>query len=722
MVSTRDFAVATASQLLDGTPSSSGPQYLDIRTQQYESKILGSHQSKGTPQLKRSSAVRKSVRFVPSAIGGSEKDNSSPEDLVDTTDTFTQSQHASGVSPEQQLPQGSVTEPSSPELLQPVVYSPIAAGKTDDRVAAALASGIIRSDTVRHKVGVLEYSTRVLPQVPETKSIVTTELHIDTDSHKRNLSNTSSASSSDRPRRKRASSGAKEIYFTPTDVHSSRTCLSSPLNSPTLPRDYAEDDDDDDDDDLPTPRATTSASLTRPPSAIYVGPVAAEPPAESSADVHADERRQIPDQAKPTIRITPEQLDQLVIALARSKLVRRHLQQDWFDPDEVPDDDDSKASSSGTVSAPTLTSASTLYSQQNEHGPPVNNQSRSRSAPENTSRVKLATSATRQSESVVICDPKIYGTPAKYVSTSHNTTTVVGTRTFLMAPGGSEVECSLRLQPASTTQHTNVRVFLQCINQIVDRKSGNRSSLLSAEIDVTAHIAHAAIAELAEGTCLAISDIAVCESPTSPSRASILRSTPNSLDVNRSSSISSSISSSSNNIDYWIAIADDLQHRDHIHTMIDTAVNVFSHLDATTASPSTLTFLRHLTHLADQYHDILILQPTSWHADGVTPHTIKIPYCSRRLYEDWYTDPRGSQAGEKVGESAAARGFQRGIVSAVAKRAGEVEGFRIEGFWEKAGRVRQALRVVPMSGGGGEDKERLWCCFVLGEEDDFFGF
>ena len=697
VINTRDFAVASASQLRGSMLPPPRSQPLNIQTQQHQHESIHDPESnlnsnkEKTGQLKRASAVRKSVRFTQSTTGGSEKNNAPLEDPADT-DIFTQSPHASRGSvssidfPEHLLPQASLTEPFSEELLQPVAYSPNSR-KADNRVADALATGIIRSDTVRHKVGVLEYSNRVLPKVPGTDRIVTTELQVDTDSHKRNLSNTSNASSSsDQPRRKKASPSAKEIYFTPIDAHSSKIFLSSPLNSPTLPQDYESDEDD----DLPTPRATTLASLTRPPSAIFVGHVDVQTVAVHSPDSTVSQAAQIA--TKPAIRITYEQLDRLVAALARSKLIRKHLQQDWFDPEDVPDDD-SVVSTFSSVSLPTLTSASTLYSQQNARSSASSTEEDlPRYAPEDPN-IKLSTTTSQHSDSILICDPKVYGTPATYVSTPNNT--IVGTRTFLNAPDGSDVECSLRIEPSSGL--ATVRVLLQILNQVVDRKSGTKSSLLSAEVDVTPHIAKAAIAELAEGTSLQVSDIAVCESPTSPSR---------------NSTTSSSID--------WIAIADDLQSRDTTNDMIETAISVFSKLDSDTASMSTLSLLSHLTRISDQYQDLLILKPTSYHSNGI-PQSIKIPYCSRRLYEDWYTDPRGSQAGEKVGESAAARMFQRGIVSSVAKRAGEDGSFKIEGFWENRGRVRQVLKVVPMFNGeggvAGAPRERVWCCFVLGEWD-----
>ncbi|CAK1357691.1 unnamed protein product [Cercospora beticola] len=723
MSKSRDFAV-TGGQLHEGAPTLRRKP-LSIQTklqhqqqqqqQQQQKQIRDANETK--TQLKRSSAMRKTVRFTPSTNLGSEKDEVSPKEPADT-DIFTQSPHASRGSvssidfPDHLRPILPIEmEQTTVEILQPVTYSPDSPGNIDERITAAIKTGIIRSDTVRHKVGVLEYSHRALPQVPQVPQNPQAgrnegaELQIDTESHKRNLS---TSSVTDQPRRKKTgSSGSREIYFTPTDVNSTRIFLSSPLNSPTLPLEFGGESED----DLPTPRATVAASLTRPPSAIFVGQSLDEAEAKHGdvKDKPEDtlEQEQSPRQA--AIQITPEQLDKLVVALAQSKLVRKHLSKDWFDLEGVPDSD-SIVSSFSDVSLPTLTSASSLYSRQNTDSPPLNDGAQpprySLEDPHLEQAKREITHAPRTSGGILICDPKIYGTPAKFASIVHKS--ALGSRTFLTAPDSSEVECSLRVAPASSA-NANVRVFLTCVNQIVDRKSGKQASILSAEIDVTERIAKAALSELAEGTSILVEDIGICASPTA---TTTVTKRPSSITPDVRSSI---LSSNSSLID-WLAIADDLQARDQIASMIETAVSVLHNLSSETASPCTHDLLIHLSRLADQHHDLLILRPTSYHADGIMPHTIKIPHCSRRIFEDWYTDPRGSQAGEKIGESQAARMFQRGIVTSVAKRAREKESFKIEVFWEKGGRMRQVLRIVPMA--GGEDgEERIWCCFVLGERD-----
>ncbi|KAF2215638.1 hypothetical protein CERZMDRAFT_81786 [Cercospora zeae-maydis SCOH1-5] len=720
MLNRKDFASTAAKSCRDGVPPLRR-QPLSVRTKLQQQQTGDADESKG--QLKRSSAIRKTVRFTPSTNLGSEKDELSPQEPADT-DIFTQSPHASRGSvssidfPDHLRPLLPTAMEQPVEILQPVTYSPILPENADERITAAIKTGIIRSDTVRHKVGVLEYSHRALPEVPPSGRAQGAELHIDTtESHKRNLGSSSAA---DQPRRKKAGSGSREIYFTPTDVNSSKTFLSSPLNSPTLPGEYQAESED----DLPTPRATVSASLTRPPSAIYVGQSVDEADAKRSdvknASKDITEQTQQPVQA--AIQITPAQLDKLVVALAQSKLLREHLSKDWFDLEGVPENE-SIVSSFSDVSLPTLTSASSLYSRQNANSSPPTSDgaelprySLTDPHPEQTKREP--SHAPRTLGGILVCDPRIYGTPAKYAAISHKS--ALGSRTFLTAPDTSEVECSLRIEPAQSASG-NIRVFLQCVNHIVDRKSGKQASILSAEIDVTDRIAKAALSELAEGTSIRVEDIAVCASPTTTTktkRCTSIAAAPNPR---------SSITSTSTFID-WLAIADDLQNRDQVNSMIETALSVLHNLSRKTASPSTLDLLTHLSRLADQHNDLLILRPTSYHADNITPHTIKIPYCSRRIFEDWYTDPRGSQAGEKIGESQAARMFQRGIVSSVAKRAAQKEIFKIEVFWEQGGRMRQVLRVVPMVGGGGggvgggataagDVEERIWCCFVLGERD-----
>ncbi|KAM3425567.1 hypothetical protein BST61_g7514 [Cercospora zeina] len=719
MLTSKDFALVAGDSSRDGAPPLRR-QPLSIQTKLHQQQQTGdANEAKG--QLKRRSAMRKAVRFTPSTNLGSEQDELSPQEPADT-DIFTQSPHASRGSlssvdfPDHLRPLLPTAMEQPVEILQPVTYSPDSAENVDERITAAIKTGIIRSDTVRHKVGVLEYSHRALPEVPPSGGIQDARLQIDTESHKRNLSSSSAA---DQPRRKKAGFGSREIYFTPTDVNSSKTFLSSPLNSPTLPNEYQTESED----DLPTPRATVSASLTRPPSAIYVGQFVDEADAKRSDGQHESrdvtEQTQQPVQA--AIQITPEQLDKLVVALAQSKLVRKHLSKDWFDLEGVPENE-SIVSSFSDVSLPTLTSASSLYSRQNANGsPPVIDGADpprySLEDPHPKQTKREPSHAPRTSGGILICDPRVYGTPAKFASISHKS--ALGSRTFLTAPDTNEVECSLRIEPAPSAGG-NVRVFLQCVNQIVDRKSGKQVSILSAEIDVTDRIAQAALSELAEGTSLRVEDIAICASPTSTSTTTTTTTTTN---PNPSSSPTTAqpprfSTLSTTSID-WLTVADDLQTRDQLHSMIETATTVLHNLTRTTSSAATQNLLIHLSRLADQHHDILILRPTSYHPDNIAPRTMKIPYCSRRIFDDWYTDPRGSQAGEKIGESQAARLFQRGIVSSVAKRAGQEERFKIEVFWEQGARMRQVLRVVPMVGGGAGDggEERVWCCFVLGERD-----
>ncbi|KXT09177.1 hypothetical protein AC579_8404 [Pseudocercospora musae] len=643
-----DYSVASA-HALRGSLLLGKNEAHDLRRRQQKQSM---DQAKDESQARRQSRERKSVRFTPST----NFDEREPEVSHDT-DIFTQSPHASRDSVSsidfadfaESLPKVRVAREASVQLLRPVVYSP-----PQDSANLLLPATTYSASPVSVKQRVEEYEA-----LPDHIASTQVDLRIDTEdlSHKRSPSGSSTSSGSGRSRQK------DDIYFTPVDVTRSQICLSSPVgspsaspDSPTLPRET------DDDDHCPTPRAPRA--LSRRTSQIYI------------ADVR---KLKIKDDA---LKITPAQLNQLVVALAKSRMLVKHVSGDWWDLDDVPDDE-SVVSSFSQVSLPTLTSASTLYSRQNEN---FLNDHRTI----NGSQSQGGTSKPAQIGAlggVALCDTKVHGTPVRFVSKNyrHGSRILdVGICTYLSVPYGTEVECALSIE-APPSGSCGIRIVLQCKTQVVDRKTGKQVYALMAEEDVTDDFVKAALTELAEATGKAYADVKVA----GPSQGSPTESP---------------------NID-WVEFADELQAAADTSDLVDETAAIFRKLDIETASMQTLTLMSSIDRIKENYEDVLILRPIAFHDNGL-PSSMRLPWVSQRLYTDWYQFKKIRDAEVTPGDTQEAQDFQACIVANVAKQGTKAKAFNCEAYWGE--KSRQFLHCVPLMENS-EGHCDAWACFVRGE-------
>lgn len=680
-MTTHEYTVASASQLTGAKSLPSSPESDDMDTDRPGAR---DGVDRGQSMLKRRSAIRRGVRFTPSTKSEEEEDlyNNSDDASTQTRISFETSSSGSILSiPHSVSDTTEERDSHGLEILLPARYSPQQTGSAEREPSPAVSS-VSRSlshvsvpDRVKeYEAQTIEHRRRIAKDSKEGL------LPIDTDlpSHKRNASNSSVSS-----RRGRQEG---DIYFTPTEVTRSQIFLSSPKGSPTMPdeadRTFYEEGEEEE--GSHTPRAT----LSRPPSAIFVGAPPLSPVPVAPRRLKAQK-----------LTISSKQLNQLVTALVKSRLVQKHVRKHWWESEDIPDDE-TVVSYTSSVSTPTLTSASTLYSRPNENF--VNGQyfpeagyagvkARDFATPDSTSHENKELPAPPQNTEipfggVALADPTIHGSPIRYISRTYRlgaNALSFGSCSFLNVPYGSDVECTLRIEPPSAL-NKNCKVLLQCVNQVVDRKTGKRSYLLSAEVDVTTTFIAAALAELALSTDLSHDQIEITSSPTSAEQAAFPLASPD--------------------ID-WVALADDLQDSAYTTETIDSAcTHSFPSLTPSTSSPETLSLLSHLDELKNQHTDFLLLKPVAFHPNG-TPSNIRIPWVSQILYRDWY------EKEEQYGLSEAAGQFQRGLVEAVAKRAVEGREFEEEVSW---GEEVLGVRCVPLSEGV-EGRADLWVGFIQGQ-------
>lgn len=595
-------------------------------------------------QARRNSEKRKSVRFTPSTKFA---DSSKLEESIDTN-IFTQSEHGSHGSISSfdfaaSVPQVKVAREASVQLLTPAVYAP-----PQDGANLVLPATTYSASPVNVKRRVEE-----IEALPDHIANTQLELHIDTEetSHKRSPSSSSTSSGRLRER--------GDIYFTPVDVTRSQIFLSSPVGSPTTDPDSPTlPQYNDEDDQCPTPKAS-KAPLQRQSFALK------------------SPRRRVKNDA---IKVTPEQLDKLVVALAESRMLQKRVQGGGWDIDDVPDDA-SIISSFSQVSLPTLTSASTLYSQQNDNFVTERSENRNKQPTTDEELVLKHLSSLNARKTfgpfgggVALCDSKVHGAPIRYVSNDYKFNGGVlrfGSSTYLSVPYGADVESSLRIE---TPPHhvPGKRVVIQCKTQVVDRKSGKQVYALMGEEDVTEHFVKAAIAELAKDA----------------------KKSPGDIIVSRPSPVSSP------EVDF-LDLLDDLLIGEDTEISIENAITSFKQLDASIATMQTLILMSELDRVNKNHRDFLILRPTTFHENG-RPSNMRVPWVSQQLHTDWY-------AKDGPGYTQAAKDFQECIVANVAKHATATRPFTFAAYWKD---VKEYIRCVPLSAEGHCD---AWACFVHGE-------
>lgn len=520
------------------------------------------------------------------------------------------------------------------ELLMPVCYSPPSENESESEHSTLSDDSW---SSVKHNVERLE-AQYALPESDVDQITKPADLTVEISPYQKHTRNTSSISG-----RGRRDSHQFEIYFTPTDYTRSQIFLSSPVRSPELSKEHP-------DYDCLTPKA----SMSRPPSAIFVGSDSESP---SNDNVK-----------KEKLSITSAQFDQLITALAGSQLVQKHVRKQWWDNDDIPDD----AFSVNSVAVPASSRVSAMSSRQDET---FLEEQFGRSSLDHPYAKRPLPIPPVPFGGIALLDSKIHGSPIRFISRDYRQGSKVlsiGSNTFLDLPYGTDVECNLRVEPASPF-NDSCKVMLQAINQAVNRKTSKRAYTLAAEVEVTDLFAKAALTELAEATGKSLDDITVQKSTVATSDESVVD---------------------------WCALADEID----TSLVVEHAVQAFSALNSGTCAMRTLALMSELERIKDEHMDFLIVVPTKFHENGM-PSKMRMPWVSQRLYDDWY----GAKDGP--GFTQTAREFQQNIVAGVAKMA--KENFTVSIAWKEDQQIVHCVQLRDGEHGEGA----AWVCFIRGEFD-----
>jgi hypothetical protein len=545
------------------------------------------------------------------------------------------------------------------ELLMPLRYSP----PSDSDSGSTVSETSQESGHVKEQVRALEtqYALPALNMAtldrPKPNGDSGIFANAPSPGHKRNASSLSS-----RRGRKEA---AFELFFSPIDATKSQVFLSSPTLPPSETENKESSDEEDIEDDCATPRPF----LSRPPSAIFVGSHTRPKP-------------------KITVDITAEQLDDLIVALAKSQLIQRHVRKHWWDEEDIPDDD--TVYSLNSFSTASLAMPAPLFSLPNVNISPLERSESSPSPPPSRPLPSPPSKSSTPSTNIALTDPKIHGSPIRYISRNYrlnNTPLRIGNATFLNVPHDTDVDCTLRVErPSSPNGSARCKILLQAVNQTVEKSTGKQIYLLAVDIDVTDIFLRATLAELASSAGVEVGDICL---PSATSRPE-----------------SYATAGSSTSVD-WLALADNLLSTSESDAIVSQALTHISALTPDSCSMQTLALMSALERLKDQHSDFMLIVPSvATHSNGV-PAGMRVPWLSQRLRRDWYGE-------EKDGKFDDLRnGFVAGVVESVTKRTAKGEGGRFE-TRVRWGEDELVVGVVRL---GGEGTKSIWVGFVRGEFD-----
>ena len=475
---------------------------------------------------------------------------------------------------------------------------------------------------------------------------------------------------------------AIEIYFSPVDVNRSTTELSSPMPTPPLTPDEEE--------YVATPTQESFDSVL----AAQDTPRTLNTKRASASKGKRPVRKQAAEGKKKKLVLGPEELDRLVKALAAAPFLNMHVHKQWLeDKPSVVSLRTALEQTEPPNSTPALTDGSSassgIYSHPNEQ---FLTEQRTPSIIREILEDEFARAFPGHPEAkksprpdlggIALTDPKIAGSPIRYVSKGyHRGSNVlrVGVCTFLNVPYGSTTESVLRIEPPGVN-NSGSRVMFQLVNQVLERNSGKKIYLLVAEVDVTESFTKAALTELVAQAGLNFDDIDVLPYTNQRERES----------------------SPQGDID-WCALVDEMQDLCTTTDLVEAVTSSFSHMTAETCTIQTLTLMSELDRIKSQHQDFLITHSTGMHANGV-PSSMRVPWISQSLDR--------KQHGRYTSSSdPAARQFRMEVASIVAKRFRESEPFVTKAFW---GGDQKTVRFVPLV----EDaRERNvgWICFVRDE-------
>lgn len=408
-----------------------------------------------------------------------------------------------------------------------------------------------------------------------------------------------------------------------------------------------------------------------------------------------DERRK----QRLTVFFKPAQVDRLVKALAACPLLHTHVRRQWWD-DDVFVDDDTTVMSDLEPDTPSLTSASSVCSQSNpvsatEQPPPfvtaaIPEEQFARNLPghpKTNHPVAVAAAATRSTKfgGIAIADPRVHGAPIRFISENFRLGTSVlrvGSCTFLHIPYGTTVQSNLRVEPPSSVSG-QCRVMLQVVNQVLERRTGRKTYLLVAELDVTESFTKAALAELADYAQISLADIQLV-TPAEKSK----KETEEPFD--------------------WCSLADDFQVSCNITNVVEAAASSFTKLTAESCAMQTLSLMSELDRLKTQHQDFLVVRPTGYHENGMVSG-IHIPWTSQHLDHMLLEPDPYSIRGET---SKAACTLRERVVNAVAGGCARDQAFNTRVWW---GDQMRHIQCVPLVESGLDSRPTAWVCFLSGE-------
>ena len=445
--------------------------------------------------------------------------------------------------------------------------------------------------------------------------------------------------------------GTTDIYFSPIDVTGSKVELSSPLPSPT-------------------PSLTPTQESFNASRAIQNAPASTS----STAKVGPSKKK---------LMIGREQLDRLVNALAHAPMIQQHVRKKLWEDDEA------------TISEkPSMLSFRSALKELKPHDSAIALAKEQVGSPKRVMTKHETSSPTKAASvskavpvkltGIALIDPKITGSPVRFLSKNYLQSTNVlrvGKQQYLNSPYGTDFECNLRVDhPPAYSNGRQHKVHMQVISQVLERKTARKLFHLVTELDVTESFTKAALTELTEQAGLGLDDVEV-----------------------KSLAGASVSSTSSSDID-WCEMVDELQISCETDDLVDTAVEMYAHLETETCTMQTLTLMSEIERIKRKHQDFLVVRSHAEHKNGV-PSQMSVPWMSHHLEH--------ASLGDRPISADGAREFRDRLIASVAKRTTQAGPF---GDRLSLAGEEQIVQCVPLVEGD-SSKNVAWVCFIRDAAD-----